>query len=417
MPSSADLASIEAATDDLLDDSVAFLREMIRTPSVNPPGDYTEIHGFVTDEFEAFGWEVETMWAPEELLEEHGLEHPRPNVLAYVTRGEGPTIALNAHLDTVPVDETRWSYDPFEATVDDGRIWGRGAKDSKGRVAAYTLAARALEEAELLPEDATIVLAITADEETGGAAGPEYVVDSGRLDADYAIVEGDVDRVDYAAAGVFHFEVAVGGKSSHAGTSPEEGANALVGASRIVSALEEYAERLKDERVSDVPGIGHATCVPATVEGGVKTNVVPPSCTLTVDRRILPEEDAEEVEREFRAVIDGVELPEGTSAEVEVLLQAQSYVSERDGPLVRSLKRNADSITGSDVTVGGTRGFTDARFFAHGGIETAKYGPGDGKSNVHGPDENVAIDQLRDAGAVVAATLLDLAEDAESASR
>ncbi|MFB6220848.1 MAG: M20 family metallopeptidase [Halolamina sp.] len=403
-----DIAAIEAATDEEFDDALGFLREMIRTPSVNPPGDYGEIHGLVTSKYESFGWDVETLYAPEDLLAELGLEGPRPNVLAYVTRGEGPTIVLNAHLDTVPVEESKWSYDPFAATMEDGRVWGRGAKDSKGRVAAYTLAARALEAADVVPADATVVLAITADEETGGHAGPGYVVDSGELDADYAIVEGNVDRIDYAAAGVVHFEVDVSGKSAHAGTNPEGGANALVAASRIVAELEAYGERLKGRRTSDVPGIGHATCTPATVEGGVKTNVVPPSCSFTVDRRVLPEESLDDVEAEFREVVSGVALPDGTTAEVTAVLRARPFVSDRDGRLVASLERNAEAVTGRDVLVGGTRGFTDARFFAHAGIETAKFGPGDGESNVHGPDENLKTDQLRDAGAAVAATLADL---------
>ncbi|MWV64870.1 ArgE/DapE family deacylase [Halorubrum sp. JWXQ-INN 858] len=406
-----DLERIERAADEELDDAVAFLREMIRTPSVNPPGDYDGIHALVSETFESFGWDAETLAAPAALLEELGLEGPRPNVLGYVTRGDGPTIVLNAHLDTVPVDESKWSYDPFAATLDEGRVWGRGARDSKGRVAAYTLAARALEAADMVPADATIVLAITVDEETGGHAGPGYVVDSGVLDADYAIVEGNIDRVDYAAAGVVHFEVTVSGRSAHAGTNPEKGANAVVGASRIVGALDAYADRLKTERVSDVPGIGHATCTPATIEGGLKTNVVPSSCSFTVDRRVLPEEDLDDAERAFRDVVADVDLPDGTSAAVDVVLRARPFESDSDGPLVRSLARHAETVTGSDVLVGGTRGFTDARFFGHAGIETAKYGPGDEESNVHGPDENVKVDQVRDAGAVVAATLAEIGSD------
>jgi len=101
-----DLAAIETAADEELDGAVEFLREMIRTPSPNPPGDYERIHDLVTSKFESFGWEVETLPAPGGLLDELGLDGPRPNVLAYVTRGTGPTVVLNAHLDTVPVDES-----------------------------------------------------------------------------------------------------------------------------------------------------------------------------------------------------------------------------------------------------------------------------------------------------------------------
>jgi len=409
MVSNDELAAVEAATDERFEESVDFLREMIRTPSVNPPGEYAAIHDLVTSTYESYGWDVETAWAPAELLEDLGLDpdYPRPNVLGYVTRGDGPTIALNAHLDTVPVDESQWSYDPFGAERDAGRIWGRGARDSKGRVAAYTLAARALEGSDMVPEEATVVLAITCDEETGGEAGPGYVLERGAIDPDYAIVEGSVDGVGYAAAGVLHLAVTVTGKASHAGVDPSGGVNAIVGASRVVAALEEYAAELAT-RESEVPGIGHPTCTPGTVEGGTKTNVVPSSCSLTVDRRVVPEEDPDEAEAEFREVVESVELPEGATVDVDVLLRASPFVSERDGPLVRSLKRNADAVTGGDVPVNGTRGFTDARFFAGAGAETAKYGPGDDESNVHGADENLKLDQLRDSAAAVAATLVDL---------
>lgn len=405
------LATVEEMTDELYEDSVEFLQEMVRTPSVNPPGRYAEIHELVTSRYEGYGWDVETVWSPEVLLEDLGLdpEYPRPNVLAYVTRGEGPTVALNAHLDTVPVDESQWTYDPFGAELDDGRLWGRGARDSKGRVAAYTFAAQVLEQADLVPEDATLVLAITADEETGGEAGPGYLIDSGAIEPDYAIVEGSTPRIEYAAAGVLHLAVTVAGKASHAGVDPGGGVNALVGAARIISALEEHAVDL-ETRISEVPNIGHPTCTPATMQAGVKTNVVPPSASFTVDRRVVPDEDIEAAEAEFRKVVDSVDLPDGATVHVERKLQAMPFVSERNGPLVRSLKCNADAVTGRDTQLGGTRGFTDARFFAQSGAETAKYGPGDDESNVHGADENLKLDQLRHATAVVAATLRDLGQ-------
>jgi acetylornithine deacetylase/succinyl-diaminopimelate desuccinylase family protein len=409
MVASDELEDIEAATDTLFNNAVDFLAEMIRTPSVNPPGEYGEIHSLVTSTYEQYEWEVETVWAPEKLLNELGLDpqYPRPNVLAYATRGSGPLITLNAHMDTVPVDQKKWNYQPFGAEIDEERIYGRGARDSKGRIASYTFAIRALEEADLIPEDTTIVLAITADEETGGEAGPGYVLDTGALDPDYAIVEGSTNKIDYAAAGVLHLDITVTGKASHAGVDPDSGVNAMTGAARIVNALEDHASEL-ETRMSYFSGVGHGTCTPATIEGGIKTNVVPPSCSFTVDRRVLPEEDINEVEQEFRRFVESVALPDGASVEVDVILAAIPFVSKQDGTLTRALKRNVDQITGGNITIGGTRGFTDARFFGEAGAETAKYGPGDDASNVHGPDENIALPQVRDAICAVAATLVDI---------
>jgi acetylornithine deacetylase/succinyl-diaminopimelate desuccinylase family protein len=411
MTSEAELAALERSVGNLEEEAVSFLQEMVQTPSVNPPGDYAAILDLLRDRYDEYGWDVEVEWAPEDLLEDLGLPHPRPNVLAYVTRGDGPTVALNAHIDTVPVEASKWSYDPFGATVDDGRLYGRGARDSKGRIAAYTLAARALEDSGLLPEDVTLVLALTADEETGGEAGAGHVVESGALRADYAIVEGSTYAVEYASSGVLTFRVDVDGASAHAGLEPEEGANAVVAAARIITALDAYNDDLA-ERESEVPGVGSATCTPATVEGGVKTNVVPPSCSFTVDRRVPPDHDMEAAEREFRGVVAGVDLPAGTSATVETLSRTKSFRSDPEDAHVQAVARNANAVLG-DVPIRGTRGGSDAGHFHAGGTKTLKFGPGGRDSNVHGPDENLALDQLRDAAVVVAASVRDIARDGE----
>ncbi len=409
MTTEAELDDLRTAADELEAEAVEFLREMVRTPSVNPPGDYEAIVDLVRSRYESYGWDVEISHAPLELLDELNLPHPRPNVLAYVTRGNGPTIALNAHLDTVPVEESKWTYEPFGAEVDDGRVWGRGARDSKGRIASYTLAARALEQTGLLPDDATVVLALTVDEETGGEAGAGHLVESGALDADYVVVEGSTYAVEYASSGVLTFRVTVTGRSAHAGLEPEAGANAVVAAARLVTELDAYGERL-GAKESEIPGVGSATCTPSVVEGGVKTNVVPSSCTIAVDRRVPPDHDLDEAEREFREVVDGVTLPEGTTATVETVGRTRPFRSDPDDPHVQAVARNADAVFG-DVRVRGTRGGSDAGHFHAGGVAALKFGPGDMNSNVHGPDENLSIDQLRDAAVVVAASVRDIGDD------
>lgn len=134
MVTDTELERITDAQRALESDAVSFLQELIRIPSHNPPGDYAAVEERLVAEFEGHGWDTETLWAPPELLEDLGLDpdSPRPNVLGYVARGDGPTIALNAHLDTVPVDEDAWTRDPFGGAVDEGCVWGRGARDSKG---------------------------------------------------------------------------------------------------------------------------------------------------------------------------------------------------------------------------------------------------------------------------------------------
>jgi len=403
-----DREAVVDAVDTLEPEAVAFLKEMVRTPSVNPPGVYAAVRDVVASAFEEYGWDVETAYAPEDLVSELDLADPRPNVLGYASRGDGPTIALNAHMDTVPVDESEWETDPFGATVRDGRLYGRGAYDSKARVASYALAARALDRAGLLPDDATVVVAVTADEETGGAAGAEYVLESGLLDPDYAIVEGKSTVVHHAACGVLHLEVTVAGRAAHA-KNPDEGSSAVRGMQAVLAGIDEYAAEL-GEATSDVRGVDGPTCTVATIEGGTKTNVVPSSCSVTVDMRVPPDFDHTELKSGFTDAVDAATLPEGTSASVETLLAARPYRFDPDDTHVQTVRCNAAELLGQDLPVRGTRGFTDARFFAAAGAKTVKYGPGDDQSNAHSADESVALDQVGDTAAVVAASVLDMAE-------
>ena len=131
MVSEATRTELRETAAELEEETVEFLQELVRTNSVNPPGDYSDLHDLLMDTYDDLEWETETIWAPDELLEEHGFEHPRPNVLSYPVRGDGPSIALIAHLDTVPVDEEAWTRDPFAGEIEDGRLYGRGAKDCR----------------------------------------------------------------------------------------------------------------------------------------------------------------------------------------------------------------------------------------------------------------------------------------------
>ncbi len=393
-------AAIDAAADNLEPSIVPFLQELVRTPSPNPPGEYGDVVSLLVDTYESNGWDVDVVGPPDDVLEAHDLSHPRPNVLAIVTEGDGPTIALNAHFDTVPFEESAWSHDPLGGEIEDGRLYGRGATDSKGRIASYTLAARAMEEADLLPTDATLVLAITADEETGGHAGAGYVAGEA-LVPDYAVVEGSSKTIWHAGCGVLHFRVTAHGEATHAGR-PQEGENALLTTNRVLTALADHGAELASHE-SDVIGVDGPTCTPSTIEGGTKTNVVPAACSFTVDRRVPPDEDINEAEAAFRDVVAGA--AGDAEVDVERILRARPYQFDRDDTQIRAVAESADALLDRPVPVEGTQGFTDARFFARHGTSCVHFGPGDDESNAHGTDESVALDQVRDAGAVVAASV------------
>jgi acetylornithine deacetylase/succinyl-diaminopimelate desuccinylase family protein len=400
------------STEALKDETLGFLQELIRTDSVNPPGDYSNIHELITSRYDDLGWKHETVWASEEVLEEHELEYPRPNVMTYPAEGDDLTIALVAHIDVVPVDPDAWDHDPFAAEIEDGYVYGRGAKDCKGRLATYTLAARTLEESGLMPENASVVVAGTADEEIGSAAGAKYVTESGALTPDYAVIEGNIDRIWNAGAGILRFSVNVRGEASHAGMAPEEGANAILSGARILTALEEYSENVSN-RTSEIPGIPGPTCVPATIEGGVKSNVVPSKCSFSVDLRIPPDYDMDDVEQEFRDIIHDVDLLPGTNVELDCFRLSEPYYFDPDAPHITAIKNNAEAILNTDVPVEGIRGSTDARYFSKVGAECVNYGPGDDDSNIHAANENISIQQILDAGQILAASIVDIARSHE----
>ncbi|HVB09915.1 MAG TPA: ArgE/DapE family deacylase [Bacillota bacterium] len=404
-------ARVRQAARDGLGEAVTFLQAMVRTPSVNPPGEYEAISQVVDAEFRRVGLDSQRLKVPDARVDVAGLQTPRWNVLGFLRGGSArPTVVLNPHLDTVPVSG-EWSSPPFAAEIREGRVIGRGASDSKGRIACYTYALAALARAGVRLRGQAVVAA-TADEETGGHLGPGYLLESGLLPADYAIVEGGTYSVWIANNGVLHLEVTLQGTPAHA-SRPERGHDAIAAMGRVLAAIERYRVALQST-TSRIPGLRHPTVVVGTIAGGVKTNVVPDRCTITIDRRVLPDENFAAVEAELIGTLAEAarELP-GISFETRVVLRAEPYgPTPEDSPVVQALRRRAREVLGEDIPAVGSSGFGDARFFWLRGIPTANYGPGPregGNSNAHAGDENMGIEDLGKAIEVLALAVADLA--------
>lgn len=386
---------------------VSFLTDLVATPSVNPPGDYAAVQSVLEDRFASLGWDQRTVEAPEELLKHHSLAYPRPNVLASPAAVDGPILGLVAHLDTVPADASQWSFDPFEPVVEDGRLYGRGAKDCKGRIVAYTAAVESLRRIDRLPERLELIVAATADEETGSVAGARYLAESGTFRPTLAVIEGNIDRLWYATAGILQYEVTIIGKSAHAGLNPEDGHNPLLQIERVLDAVEAVAKDYEGISV-DVEGIDHPTCNPTMVEAGIKANVIPATCTLTIDIRVPPDVPASELESRFLDILGYIRLPESYDLDIERSYEIDAYTGSRKGQLLEVVRDNAQSIARRNLPIEGVMGPTDAVWFGREGSECIHYGPGDASSNQHGPDENVRIDQLVESATVLACAILDL---------
>jgi acetylornithine deacetylase/succinyl-diaminopimelate desuccinylase-like protein len=377
-----------------------FLAELVSIPSDNPPGD-CEPHARRTAALlEAIGLTVERHPVPAELVRANGLRSIT-NLVLRRRFGDGPTVALNAHGDVVPPGEG-WTRDPYGAEISDGFIYGRGAAVSKSDFATYVFALLALQN---LPLRGAIELHLTYDEETGGALGPAWLLEQDISRPDFAICAGFSYAVVNSHNGCLHLEVEVAGRSAHA-AKPATGIDALEAATQILAALYAWRNTLAT-RVSRIPGIGAPQLTIGLIAGGTNTNVVPDRVVFRLDRRIVPEENPAEVERELRGVIGST----GAAVAIRRIMLAEPLVPLPGGrQLSELLCAHATRIMGETVAAGGVPLYTDARHYAAAGIPVVLYGAGPHsieQANAHRADERLKLADLHRATEVVALTLAD----------
>ena len=319
----------------LRDEAVELLQELIRVNTVNPPGNETLAAELLRDYLEPHGLECEL----------YAREPGRDNLVARIPgRGEGPSLLLLSHTDTVLADPAEWQVDPWSGELRDGEVWGRGALDMKSQVAANAVTVASLAREGFKPSG-DLIFAATADEEVGEGTpyGLEWLCEAhpDAVRCDYAVNEGAGDRIEIGGRVLYLCSSAekrsspvvlhVHGRSGH-GSMPGIADNALVKASRLITRLGEFAPepRLMPETegflaaVADrVPSPREAldfarevdpvaaemvepllgmTLSPTIIHASEKRNVIPGHCEVTVDCRLLPgqsEAEAEAVIREW----------------------------------------------------------------------------------------------------------------------
>lgn len=394
----------------------AFLAELVKVPSDNPPGD-CEAHGKRARVLlEELGFEVEAHKVPDALVKAAGMISATNLIVRKTFGNGGPVIAMNAHGDVVPPG-LGWTRDPYGGEIADSEhgpvMYGRGVAVSKSDFATYTYALLALLEAEKRGErlNGTVELQFTYDEETGGDIGPKYLLDQGLSKPDYAISAGFSYGITSAHNGCLHVEVTVKGKQGHA-AMPHTGVDAIEAATHILRAIYDLRAELAT-RKSRTPGIDTATLNVGLIKGGINTNVVPDLVTFRVDRRMIPEEIGFDAEGEIRAVVEKAakERP-GIEVKVERIILAEP-LSELPGvdKLIHALKSRAEEVFGVDIPVHGVPLYTDARHYTKHGIPTVLYGAGPRtlmEARGHNSDENLRLDDLNRATKVVALALADL---------
>jgi acetylornithine deacetylase/succinyl-diaminopimelate desuccinylase family protein len=389
-------------------EEVKFLAELVRVPSDNPPGDCAPHAQRTAQLLEALGFTVERHRVPDAEVQAHGMVSAT-NLVVRHRFGDGPTIALNAHGDVVQPGEG-WTTDPYGAEIRDGVMYGRGVAVSKSDIATYAYALRALQMSGV-PLRGSVELHITYDEEAGGLVGPGWLLAQGLSKPDYAISAGFSYSVVVAHNGCLHLEVRVEGRSAHA-ARPDTGVDALEAATRVLAGLYELRKSYSTTH-SKIPGIDHPTLVVGLIKGGINTNVVPDVVTLRIDRRIIPEESPEVVERDLTQWLQqqGSALP-GIHLSVRRILLARPFVPvPGQEKLVAALQRNAQEVLGEEIPTNGVPIYTDARLYTEQGIPTVLYGAGPRsllEANGHRADEKLVLEDLRKATQVIALTVADL---------
>jgi acetylornithine deacetylase/succinyl-diaminopimelate desuccinylase-like protein len=415
-------------------EAVGLLRRLIRIDTSNPPGNETEAQDLLRDLLAGAGFECELA----------AREPGRPNLVARLRGASpGPVLCLLSHVDTVPADPRDWSGDPWSGELRDDEVWGRGALDMKGQVAAEVAAAISLARGGWQPARGDLLVVVTADEERGATLGARWLCEE-RPDlvrSDLVVNEGGGGAIDFGGRrfytvalgekGVCRLRLRTHGRAGHA-SLPRIGDNALLKMAPLLERLErqppadptseplEFLSALLDEDLSGAsddelagavervraedpaaaaflaePMLG-VTLSPVIIEGGVKENVIPAHCEVLVDCRVPPDLGEDHVRRRLAEV-----LGEG-DWEVEIPECIVGSRSRLEGPL-------ADAIAGwiSEVDPGATPvpitmpGFSDSHWFRkefgatvygfwpHNAMTLAEAAP-----LIHGADERVAASDV-----------------------
>lgn len=404
--------AVKAAVDELAGELVELLQALIRLPTVNPPGEgYETFVGDLARRLDALGYATEIHRVPDgdlAALAPFGEGMPRPNLLATLTNGDGPTVHLNGHYDVVPVGND-WTRDPFGGELADGWIYGRGATDMKSGLAAQVIAAEALRRVGFA---GTIVQSAVPDEETVGVrnAGMGWLVEQGLIEADALIITEPFgpDGVGIGHKGAIWGRITLHGKQAH-GSSPRLGVNAVEAMARYLAHLDEALRPLLDQRVTDygvTPDEPRATLSFDTISGGAATNIVPDRCTVTFNRRLIPGEDLETARGELLSPLEAL----GLRYDYHELYSTEPVLVGEDEPVVQAACRAVRDL-GLEPRILISAGSDDQRFVVQGaGITNSLvYGPGTTDLS-HVSDERISVSDLVLGTKGLALILADLME-------
>jgi acetylornithine deacetylase len=381
-------------------DPLDILKSLVAIPSVNPMG--RDVSGLEFFEGRVSDWLVDFFRHLEVPYQRLEVAAGRDNVVARLQRpGARTTILLDAHQDTVPVDGM--TIEPFRPVEKEGRLYGRGACDVKGGLAAM-LAAFARLVRERPATAANVVMSCTCDEEftAGGAkwlanlwsspAGKDSLVSP---PPDLCVVAEPTGlNIVVAHRGAVRWKLRTTGVACHS-SKPQEGVNAIYKMAQVLSCLERYADELP-RMAPTHPLCGTATFSVGRIEGGISVNTVPDECVIEIDRRVVPGEDPHQVIPHVTTY-----LRERLDVDFEMLpawVDGATLSDKDNGPWADRLLRHVSAVAGPREKQGAWYG-TNASRFAATGVPCVVFGPGS-IAQAHTADEWIDIEQLRQASEI-----------------
>jgi succinyl-diaminopimelate desuccinylase len=396
-----------------LDSVVEMCAELVRVPSENPPGDTTRLAALIEGKLQTF---------PEIHLRRVVAQPPVVNLIAKLSGVRpGRRLVINGHLDTFPAgDRSKWTVDPFGAVLRDGRLYGRGAADMKGGIAAAvsTILLMARFREAFAGE---LVLTLVGDEETGARLGTQYLLTSEPDAMGDAMINGDAGSPEvlrFGEKGQLWLSVEARGRSHH-GAHVHLGENAIEKLLVVVTRLltlqnidcpipEEVRSAIRtagphSERVSGVgetEALQKITVNLGTIQGGTSVNLIPDRAIARVDIRFPPG-------LSVGAVLAAVNEAVGPMPDVEVgvLSSSEPNWTDPDEEIVATVLANAATYLGRMPVHNMRLGFSDSRFYRYRSVPSVVYGPV--PHNMGGPDEHVTVADLKAVFYVHAMTAFD----------
>lgn len=363
------------------DEVVRLLQDITKINTVNPPGNEAALAQFLKEKLDAEGIPSKLQY----------VEEDRANLIVTLEgSGAGPTLLYNAHMDTVPVgDSKNWELDPFAGAIKDGKIYGRGVADDKQGVTSMIMAAVALKRAGI-PMKGTLIVTPVMGEETGNI-GTLHLLKNG-LKADMAVVGewSSHKKIALGYRGSLWFKLKTYGKTAH-GSRPSYGINAIDHMTEIVLP---YLKSLTFQyEPTEIFMINHPTMSINVITGGVKTNVVPDYCEVEVDMRLVPGQKPAQVEAQIRSALEELTAKHPQlKLEMEVFESSFPFQTPADSELVTTLTKAVVDVTGQAPEYMGKTGCSDANPLSAAGIPSVAFGPGNPSG--HEPNEWVEIDDL-----------------------